>query len=670
MTEQSQVTSEIAQRQRVPWALIIITAIGATFAGQVAITLAAGLGNMRAFYIWGIQGGGLGFAFLSYALLILTYPVMKVLGRKFSPVTMTYVFTIGTMVSYVIGHGWSEQYPVLMAEYRVYDTENVLTGWWQVPLDLSQRLIAGNVAVDWAAWAPSILFWTAQFVVFYLLSSAITIIFRHQWMDVEKMPFPLVIAGHDIMEAIGTEKGKKRDLRPFIIGLLLGLAFEVPVFFQGVFPWFPDIYGYRANTCCSGTWCLPLDNAFSSTIVGLTHVIKNPLYFAIFYLAPLSVSFNAWFWSLVVWALLQVAYYMGYYTGMLSAGGSCRQLFSGSNSTFLGAPFGWDYVSGVGGMLGITVFGLYLRRGYIAETLNLALGRPSKLADVEKNEAMTYRMAYVMFIVGSIIMTLLLVSAGIDLAAALVIIFPTALMTYFAGVLIWGTTGCNVAWSWGARSPWALHTLWPQVPETYSTNWVMSHYIAFIPGTNFQGYEKGLFGPAQSFKMGALTSTSNKDIYLIATVTLIVGLITANITSVWLYNYFGSARLGTARCNILKYCAGAVENIGAMPGLPEMYTYVAFGFIVTGVLSVLHARFIWFPFEPIGFIIATSQSLQQLGVWLAFLFAWAIKTIVLRTGGSALYERSIGVVGGYVAGAVIVCLVASVTGNIRFFFPF
>lgn len=244
-------------RQRIPWIFIVITAIGATFAGQAAITLSSGLGNMKAFYIWGVQGGGLGFAFLSYGLLILTYPLARIFKGRFNPTTLTYIFVVGTMVSYVIGHGWPEQYPVLMAEFRVYDTENLLAGWWNVPLESAQQLIAGNVAVDWSVWAPSFFFWTAQFVIFYLLSSAITIIFRHQWLDVEVIPFPLVIAGHDILEAVNTDMAKKKDLRPFILGIVLGLAFELPVFLQGIFPWFPDLYGYRANTCCSGTSACP-----------------------------------------------------------------------------------------------------------------------------------------------------------------------------------------------------------------------------------------------------------------------------------------------------------------------------------------------------------------------------------------------------------------------------
>jgi hypothetical protein len=46
------------------------------------------------------------------------------------------------------------------------------------------------------------------------------------------------------------------------------------------------------------------------------------------------------------------------------------------------------------------------------------------------------------------------------------------------------------------------------------------------------------------------------------------------------------------------------------------------------------------------------------------------RTIVLRVGGNKLYERSIGVVGRYVAGSLIVSFVATILGDIRFFNPF
>jgi hypothetical protein len=101
-----------------------------------------------------------------------------------------------------------------------------------------------------------------------------------------------------------------------------------------------------------------------------------------------------------------------------------------------------------------------------------------------------------------------------------------------------------------------------------------------------------------------------------------------------------------------------------------MLQYIFAGALVTAIISILRARFVWFPFEPIGFIIGTSAAGMYLGIWTAALGAWIIKTIILRIGGSKLYERIVPVIGGYLAGYVLSSLIATVIGIVRFFIPF
>jgi hypothetical protein len=86
---------------------------------------------------------------------------------------------------------------------------------------------------------------------------------------------------------------------------------------------------------------------------------------------------------------------------------------------------------------------------------------------------------------------------------------------------------------------------------------------------------------------------------------------------------------------------------------------------------MLHARFVWFPFEPLGFVIATSMGGRAGGVWAPFLGAWVLKSVVLRVGGSKLYERyGVPVVGGFLAGVVTVIFIGSLSLIVRFFIPF
>ena len=85
----------------------------------------------------------------------------------------------------------------------------------------------------------------------------------------------------------------------------------------------------------------------------------------------------------------------------------------------------------------------------------------------------------------------------------------------------------------------------------------------------------------------------------------------------------------------------------------------------------LHARFVWFPFEPIGFTLAVSDASIFFGLWSPALAAWILKTITLRVGGSRLYENyGVPVANGFMIGFVAVTFLGGLICIYRFFFPF
>jgi hypothetical protein len=95
------------------------------------------------------------------------------------------------------------------------------------------------------------------------------------------------------------------------------------------------------------------------------------------------------------------------------------------------------------------------------------------------------------------------------------------------------------------------------------------------------------------------------------------------------------------------------------------------GFIITVALSLVRARFIWWPIHPLGFLIATSFSAIWFGSWNCFLAAWIVKWITLKVGGSRAYENyGAPAVGGFLAGVTLGYFIGAIVGTIRFFIPF
>lgn len=653
--------------EKLSWASAIMIAILYAII-EVVITDLTAPSSIKMRYMWGIQGGGNLLPFGAVFLPLIAYSVLRVLRYKPSPTYLAHLFIVGLMVSHALPHGWMEQYPVLFATFRIYDEINILDVWWVPPKDACVKMLAG-AGIDWTVWIPSVVYWTIHFTIIYFLFSSIVLIFRRLWIDIERIPFPIVFAGYNIIDVL-TSRGRER-LRAFLIGIITALAIELPIILTTLFPWFPDIYSFRSYTCvCGGVQIIP-PGPITESVAAFAQLHKNPLTYALFYLAPLSVLFNIWFWYLALVILVQIAYYFGYYTGILTETHGCGRVMFCPVNLATSPPFRWDWLTGVGGVLGFIALFLFNNRSYIAETIKAALGKPSQFSEYEKSEPLNYRTAYVMFIASLVLAIAVLTAAGINVGSAITIIIPIGIINYLMGVLTLGYTGFSQSWTWTQKSGWALSFVQPEIPTTYNTGWTLSYYFAYILGSNSQGWNAGMEGPAYTLSMANYAKSDNKKMYMLGTISFIVALPIAMIVPIVLSSIYGLSRLGFTRCALETHgCAGQFEYIGMFPKIPEMISYIFLGALITGIISILRARFVWFPFEPIGFIIGTSAAGMYLGIWTAALGAWIIKTIILKIGGSILYEKTVPVIGGYLAGYIISSVIATSIGVARFFIPF
>lgn len=95
------------------------------------------------------------------------------------------------------------------------------------------------------------------------------------------------------------------------------------------------------------------------------------------------------------------------------------------------------------------------------------------------------------------------------------------------------------------------------------------------------------------------------------------------------------------------------------------------GMVWIAILSVLHARFVWFPLEPIGWLIGTTAASALFGLWTPFLVAWILKMLTFRLGGAKLFEnRGSPIASGAVTGCVIGMAFGGVLFIIKFFVPY
>jgi hypothetical protein len=299
----------------------------------------------------------------------------------------------------------------------------------------------------------------------------------------------------------------------------------------------------------------------------------------------------------------------------------------------------------------------------------MSLSSHGSLTESEKAEAASYRTAYLILVAGVVMVIVWQMSAGIDFLSALSVLIFTIFIGGISGFYIYAHTGFLAVNNLrGGFSFFPVQVRFAnQLPSLTEPNIIMSGFLtqAFTNGTILMNFPTAQMMP---LRMANLTGTSYKNTFFVAVVTVLIATPIILITKVWVVSIYGTRIFTQAGCGIDTVCS--ISTVAGVKDITPIALYGFAGFVMTFALAMLHSRFVWFPFEPLGFVIATGMPGAWYGVWTAFLGAWILKTLVLRIGGSKLYERSVPIVGGFLGGVFITIFVGSIILVLRFFVPF
>ena len=81
---------------------------------------------------------------------------------------------------------------------------------------------------------------------------------------------------------------------------------------------------------------------------------------------------------------------------------------------------------------------------------------------------------------------------------------------------------------------------------------------------------------------------------------------------------------------------------------------LSFGGILTWGMMAMRARFAWFPFHPIGFMVA--QTYPAWMFWFSIFLGWLAKTLIMHFGGTKSYRKMIPAFLGLALGDVTMML--------------
>jgi hypothetical protein len=658
--------AKVEYGERVPWVPLVLLAAVLGFVGSVWIGFLHAAADT---YNLGVVVCATIVTPIPFIAISFVKFFSNVMGRKVSMTTLTCLYAVTLVSAYYMSTYYPFALPGRIFTLRFINPNSAdahVAPFMAPPENIATHLMSGGFAVPWGEWFVPMLYWGGTSTLFGIFFIAISNILRASWVDVEKVPFPHTILAYNVMEGKGEGKGKL--ISPYVVGLVLGFAYQVMVFMPLMFPWFPDVFGWRNNTCPGGWIYLSSDSPLAG-IIGLSDLNKNPLLIAIAYLAPMIVLFNAVFWFLIYLVLMQVAYTMGFLTSVLGLSG-CGRIWCGNDTLPYGDPFKWVLVSNVGGVLALVIFYLFTNRGYLLGTMRAARG-VGGLTQAEKMEPTTYRNSYLMLLGSFICLLAIFLATGLTAAAAFELIMVAGIW-FLAGVRIYGLIGFDARS--GGTGMSLMKLIYPPPSGTPDTSWSLAMYFSGTQGSDTPqyGWAGPLFASMSAYRMASLAGVDNKPVFKLIVITTCLAPISAIAGFLVMMNTYGQSVLNAPNViqDTIEHYAGRALST-TYPTTPPYLQYILAGMAIVGFLTIMHARFVWFPFEPIGFLFATTAHTLLEGAWTMFAVAWALKEVTLRVGGTKAYEGyGVPTASGFFLGYVLAIFLAGLISLVRFFFPF
>jgi hypothetical protein len=494
--------------------------------------------------------------------------------------------------------------------------------WWEI-----------CTRIPWAAWLGPILWWALFIAFVYLAMLGMVGIFSQQWIENEKMNFPLL----RVPQILGEEAERGTLWRffthhYFLIGVSIPCLFHLMNGLHTHFPEVPQI----PNVLLLRPY-VPKEGLFSGFFK--LRYFFYPAFIGFAFLTSNQVSLSLW-----------VFYILGcFLPGVL-------QLFGWRLPTAaLGTTYG-PVLSQVEEMQMIGAFGvffffiLWLARQHLWAVFRSLLTRRSPSVD-GPHGLLSPRTACWLFAAGVAGITAWLRAFGMDLHLVLAFIAICFMLQLVSARLI-----CQ------GGLPYFTLTAAP-----------VDGFLAFLdtrllaPAALYLGVvvQKVTFLDMResltpslfhSSKLSDGSAPRRRFLWgIVGAVT--VGVIVSFVAMLMLYYKFGISFLPDEWA--LETARRVHENTARLVRHPEEWKewstfFAALGALVMLLLSWGFHRFLWWPLHPIGYLTTYSSALQIL--WFSFFIGWLCNTLVLRYGGVNLFREVRKLFVGLVVGDMVMAL--------------
>ncbi|MCG8529520.1 MAG: hypothetical protein MI749_02525 [Desulfovibrionales bacterium] len=512
------------------------------------------------------------------------------------------------------GYAWVKSLAPYLPESWYMNNPDVVAPLYEGFIGGRDMTIGQIVArIPWGAWVGVLSLWGLFILMAYLTMLCLVNLFGRQWIENERVNFPLLRVPQFLSEALDSG-----TMRTFLTDKFLLWGIGIPVFFHLInglsyhYPSIPEL----PLLVLAGQY-FPKYGLFSG--FNKLQMYFVPAYIGFAFLATRQIAFSFWFFYIFG------AFFMGF---LYVIGFDVPQSAMGIN---LGPNLARPAEATVIGATAIFfLFILWLAREHLITVFKSGLRNTT----VHHGE---------------------IIPAGWSLWGAVIGIIAMMVWCRWFGMSIGGSVVMPVVFFMVLLVISRIITQGglPQFMLTAAP----SDGVSGVLGTRFLGaagialttvMQKMMFLDVQESLMPNLVhgnkvseATQSKRRFFIALTLLLLLCVCTAFCSMLILGYKTGLRdlqLEVQTQSVLSMYENAGRLIDApLSANPWISSFALLGAIIMGILVFCFYKFPWWPLHPLGFLAAYSKSMRIL--WVCFFIGWLCNYLVLHYGGTSLYRR-------------------------------
>jgi len=474
--------------------------------------------------------------------------------------------------------------------------------------------IPDSQAIPWGIWVRPLAAWSAFAFTLFFVWMCLATILRKQWVDNEKLAFPLV--------QLPVEMARQGDGfcwagNPFFRSRMMWFGFAVPAIIHSMnamHRYYPSIPELPLMSVLN-----PYFTTFPWNQMGAFWLVVHFSVIGFSFLLSSELSFSLWFFFLFfkLQEVITASYgmqpkMMPNYPVMEFA---AHQMF-GAFMVFFG-------------------YMLFLSRRQLVEVTRKAILGARDVDD--RNESLSYRTAFFGLIGGTFVLSGLCHYAGMSFGLALIsfglfYLIAISLSRFVAeGGLLF------------IQAPFRPTDLIASVTGIGSIGAANLTLLTFVERI-FIFDLRGFLMPSlmDSMKMTDAARLNRRRLTIALTLAILVSVVVSYITVIRL-GYYGGGGVNLSQwffTDSPKSCFDTLKTQLATPTPRDWSgaTFTVIGAAFTLLLAYMRVTFTWWPFHPMGYAMGPSWPMIQL--WFSIMIGWSLKTLILRYGGMKGFVRA------------------------------